>query len=103
MTKTVRLDDEAVEELEAGALWYETRREDLGVEFISAVREGFLRIASAPQTWPYVPDVPEMLGVRRMLLRRFPYAIVYVELEAEIRVLALAHTSREPGFWRSRL
>ena len=35
--------------------------------------------------------------------RRFPYAVVYIELDNEIRVLAVAHTSREPGFWRGRL
>ena len=40
--------------------------------------------------------------MRRRLLRRFPYVIVYVELVTEIRILALAHASREPGYWRER-
>lgn len=38
-----------------------------------------------------------------MPLRRFPYSIVYVELEDEIGVVAIAHGSRKPGFWRQRI
>jgi hypothetical protein len=33
----------------------------------------------------------------------FPFAIVYIELETEIRILAVAHGSREPGYWRRRM
>jgi len=103
MTKPLRFDDEATEELETAADWYEARRENLGFEFMTAVRDALDRIAEGPQTWSLTPDVPMRLNVRRFLLRRFPYAIVYVELETEIRLLAVAHTSREPGFWRNRL
>lgn len=103
MTKPLRLDDEAVEELEAAAAWYEARRQDLGLDFVATIREALLRIADRPQTWPLAPGVPERLGARRFLLRRFPYSVVFVELDTEIRVIAVAHTSREPGFWRRRL
>jgi plasmid stabilization system protein ParE len=103
MTKPLRFDDDAVEEMEMAAEWYEARRQDLGIDFVTAVREALQRIADAPQTWPLVRDVPERLNVRRFLLRRFPYSVVFMELDAEIRVLAIAHTSREPGFWRTRL
>lgn len=82
--------------------WYEARRDGLGGDFLSALRDGLDRVAESPGTWPLAPDVAE-LQARRFLLRRFPYAIVYIELEQEIRVLAVAHTSREPGFWRARL
>ena len=75
----------------------------LGIDFVVAVRDAVARIGNAPRTWTLAPNLPEPLGVRRLLLRRFPYAIVYVELDDEIRVLAIAHTSREPGFWRERL
>jgi len=37
------------------------------------------------------------------VLRRFPYVVVFIELDAEIRILAIAHMSREPGFWRGRI
>lgn len=103
MTKPLRFDDEAAEELAMASDWYETRRKNLGLEFTAAVRDALARIAEHPRTWPLAADVAESLAVRRVLLRRFPYAIVYVELDAEIRLVAVAHTSREPGFWRTRL
>jgi toxin ParE1/3/4 len=103
MTKHVRFDDEAVEELESAARWYEAHNEGLGIEFVHAVRDALLRIVERPHTWPLRPHVPEDLNARHFVLRRFPYTVVYLELETEIRVLAIAHTSREPGFWRGRL
>jgi plasmid stabilization system protein ParE len=99
MTKPLRFDDEAVEEMDAAAQWYEARRENLGLEFIAEVRQALTSIANLPDTWPIVRAESR---ARRFVLRRFPYAIVYIHLEAEIRVLAVAHTSREPGFWRTR-
>jgi plasmid stabilization system protein ParE len=40
--------------------------------------------------------------IRRLPLRRFPYSIVYDLKPAEIRVLAIAHQRRKPGFWQGR-
>jgi plasmid stabilization system protein ParE len=99
MTKSLRFDDEAVEEMDAAAKWYEARRENLGLEFVAEVRQALIAIANAPHTWPVAGGEPR---ARRFLLRRFPYSIVYIQLDAEIRILAVAHTSREPGFWRTR-
>ena len=103
MTKPLSFDDEAVEELGSAAQWYETQREGLGIEFVRAVREALLRIAERPHTWPARPRVSVHLNARQFVLRRFPYAVVFAELASEIRVLAIAHTSREPGFWRGRI
>ncbi|HEY6327876.1 MAG TPA: type II toxin-antitoxin system RelE/ParE family toxin [Blastocatellia bacterium] len=41
-------------------------------------------------------------GSRRYLMRRFPYSIIYTVTPEEIRVLAVAHHSRRPGYWRNR-
>jgi hypothetical protein len=38
-----------------------------------------------------------------MVLRRFPYAVVFLELETEIRILAFAHKRRRPAYWQQRL
>ena len=40
--------------------------------------------------------------LRRLPLRRFPYNIVYHESQSVLRVVALAHQSRMPGYWRGR-
>lgn len=100
MTKPLRFDDEATEEMNAAAEWYEVRRENLGIEFVGEVRQALATIASAPESWTLIPEVDER--VRRFQLRRFPYAVVYLDLPSELRVLAIAHMSREPGYWRKR-
>jgi len=37
--------------------------------------------------------------VRVKLVHRFPYAVYYRSLAEEILILAVAHTSRQPGYW----
>jgi toxin ParE1/3/4 len=49
-----------------------------------------------------VPISPKRRSVRRMWVPRFPYAVVYSEADEEIRVIAFAHTSRRPGYWKGR-
>ena len=39
---------------------------------------------------------------RRYLLRRFPYSIVYQATPEELRILAVAHHTRRPGYWAQR-
>jgi toxin ParE1/3/4 len=41
-------------------------------------------------------------GKRRYLMRRFPFAIIYSVLSDQLRILAVAHESRRPGYWRGR-
>jgi plasmid stabilization system protein ParE len=42
-------------------------------------------------------------ATRRLPLRRFPYSIFYQVGDDEVRVLAIAHQSRKPGFWQKRV
>jgi plasmid stabilization system protein ParE len=41
-------------------------------------------------------------GKRRYVMRRFPFAIVYSVSGDQLRILAVAHQSRRPGYWRRR-
>jgi plasmid stabilization system protein ParE len=41
-------------------------------------------------------------GKRRYIMRRFPYSLIYTIVAEEIRILAVAHHSRRPGYWRRR-
>lgn len=103
MTKPVRFDAEAEEEFTAAAGWYERERPGLGGEFLVSVNETVLEVRERPETFSLVPAVPQALGVRRALVKRFPYAVVFLELADEIRVLAVAHGARKPGYWRDRV
>jgi plasmid stabilization system protein ParE len=73
VTKPLRLDREAEEELETAWRWYEERRPGLGTEFLTRSR------------------------------KRSSSSIVFVDLPNERRVVAIAHGRREPGFGRERL
>ena len=45
---------------------------------------------------------PKLHGKRRLVMKHFPYSVIYEVAEKEIRVMAVAHHSRRPGFWRKR-
>ncbi len=96
--KPVKLIQEAETELWEAALYYEEQQCGLGAEFIREVRTAFKLIQRSPAMWP-VKD----RGMRRFLVARFPF-IVHFRIEAEcIRVVAIAHGHRKPGYWANRI
>jgi toxin ParE1/3/4 len=101
--KKVRNEPEAEEELLAAARWYDEKRPGLGDEFLAAVDAAVELIQSHPAGGRRAPGVRKTVPARRILLRRFPYAVVYLELERELRILAFAHERRRPGYWKRRL
>lgn len=103
MSIPIRFDLEAEQELEAAAIFYEQRRDGLGKTFLNAIDDAVGRLRDAPRRFRWAPNIPQELGVRRILLVKFPYSLAYLILEGEIRVLAVAHASRRPGYWAERL
>jgi plasmid stabilization system protein ParE len=102
MTKPVRLDPAAEDELADAEAWYEERA-GLGGDLVAAVREAGDRIAERPHSFPFAHGVPSRLEIRRCPVRRFPYGLCFLELPDEIRVLAVAHNRRRPFYWRKRV
>ena len=96
--KNIVIDAEAEHELSASVRFYEQREPGLGLSFARAAREAVQTIQAAPERRPLRKD-----GTRRFVMERFPFVIHYVELENTTWVLAFAHTSRKPGYWRRRL
>jgi len=41
-------------------------------------------------------------GKRRFVTRRFPFSVIYTVVGDQVRILAVAHHSRRPRYWRSR-
>jgi plasmid stabilization system protein ParE len=101
--KPVRVEPEAKQELAAAAGWYEEQREGLGLELLAEVDAVFTAIARAPSRFPLYPRVANELGVRRAAARRFPYSIAFIELPNVVRVVAVAHERRRPGYWVGRV
>jgi hypothetical protein len=76
---------------------------DSGVEFLTEMERVLPLIGTSPASFPRLLDLPADLMIRRALLPRFPYAVIFMDLGAEIRVLAVAHTKRRPGYWLNRV
>lgn len=103
MNPRVRFDDEADAEYRLAGRWYETRREQLGIEFFDAVDATIEQIVAMPRAGSRVQRLPADLTVRRRAVTRFPYHVVYLEMSTHIRILAIAHDRRKPGYWKDRL
>ena len=102
MKRRVRISAEAEAELAETARWYDQQRPGLGVDFLRSIGRVVARIEVAPQTGSPVPGVTDA-DIRRLLVRRFPYHVVYVELPDRIQVLAIAHHRRRPRYWIGRV
>jgi toxin ParE1/3/4 len=102
LTRPIRISGEAEAEMAEAARWYESHRVGLGTEFIDAVDYAVDRIAETPQMGSPLPSVADE-AIRRRVVRRFPYHVVYLELTDRIQILAVAHDRRRPGYWLGRL
>ncbi len=67
---------------------------DFAQEVYSAIQD----IVEHPKTWPNFH-----VDIRRRLINRFPYAILYTEESKTVYILAIMHLSRDPKYWKSRL
>jgi len=102
VTKGLRVHELAEDELAGAALWYEGKQPGLGTAFVELIDQAVERIRSGVLPSNPVPGVTRNRNARRVLLRRFPYSIVFYENMDEIVIVAFAHSSRRPGYWRSR-
>jgi plasmid stabilization system protein ParE len=93
----IEIHEDAENELKAAATFYEERERDLGLSFLRRLRQTFDDIITQPYAGTIVVN-----DIRRRLLRQFPYSVVYRIESQRIVVLAVAHWSREPGYWKQR-
>ena len=98
MSLPVRLLPEAKAEFDAAADWYEQKRPGLGADFVARVGEALARIAVNPRLHHKVYH-----DVRKAVVKKFPYVVIYQEEPAEVLVISVFHTSRNPAVWQSRV
>jgi toxin ParE1/3/4 len=102
VTIEIRFLDEAIEELEGAAAWYQSQRDGLGLTFLAAVDRTVDSIERWPRSGPLADQVAEHLEVRRAPIARFPYYLAYMVTNDVLFVLAVAHEHRRPGYWTER-
>jgi plasmid stabilization system protein ParE len=95
--KTVRLLLPAEHEMLDAARYYQIQAHGLGEEFLRKVELALQDIAANPERWPVAGS-----EVRRRLIHRFPYAVLYRVDATEVVVLAIAHLRRRPEYWVQR-
>lgn len=89
----------AREELIEAQDWYENEIPGLGRRFRAAVDAAVGRMSANPRQFPVVRK-----NIRRALLRRFPYALMFViEPDEALTVIACFHGSRDPAQWQRRM
>lgn len=103
MTRRIEILTEAVEEAEQAITWYENQRPGLGAQFAAALESALDLLATDPIPCVPVQGKAARLGVRRLILKRFPYDVVFIQSPDLGRVIAVAHHARRPGYWRRRL
>jgi len=89
---------EAQQDIEEAYGWFEDRRTGLGEDFLSCVDAAVQNICRMPELYAKVYE-----EYRRVLVRRFPYAVFYEYTGAKVVIYSIFHTSQDPDKWRVRL
>jgi toxin ParE1/3/4 len=96
--KPVTFHSVAEKELSKATSYYERQREGLGSEFRREFEAALAQVCHNPNAYA----VQDESGVRYCPLHRFPYTLVYVEVDDEIWIAAVAHQHRRPRYWARR-
>lgn len=70
----------------------------LGDDLVNEVEAAVQRAVAHPDS-----GTPDVVGARRMRVRRFPYSVVYAPRGDQLIVLAVAHDRRRPRYWPARV
>ena len=94
---------EAFLEVDETIAFYEGQRAGLGVDFYLEVEATIELAADSPGVGSPISGARGRLLLRKYPVRRFPFLVWVAGGGDERRVVAVAHASREPGYWRDRL
>jgi len=89
---------EANQEMLEAACHYEFLSPGLGDDYLAEVEHAVHSIALSPQTWPILES-----DLRRRLIIRFPFGILYRIEPDKILIVAVAHLRKKPGYWKKRI
>lgn len=79
------------------ARYYELQAPGLGQDFLNKVESALQDLIHSPERWPVVQE-----DIRRRMIRRFPYSLLYRIDPGEVVILAVMHQKRHPSYWLPR-
>lgn len=88
----------AAEDYEEAFIWYSAHGFDIALDFEREIERCLRLIVLNPLRWPKF-DAER----RRLIVRKFPFSIIYEMIGQEIVILAIAHGKRKPYYWRDRV
>jgi plasmid stabilization system protein ParE len=96
--RSVEFHPDAQKEFISAAQFYERQTQGLGRDFITTVQRAYERL-------PIFPMSGARFGrrLRRLLVPKFPYGLLYRVEPERIYIVAVMHLHRRPRYWRSRL
>jgi toxin ParE1/3/4 len=90
--------DLAWQELVDAYSWHEELGQACGAEFATAMHRALIDVGEHPLRFPRCG-----WHIRRCLILRFHYAVIYEVKPDYVYIVAIKHTSRRPGYWKSRV
>ena len=94
----LRYHPDADDEAKVALRWYAARSPREARRFDSALGRIFDEIVGRPDRYPRLDS-----EFREAAVPRFPYSVIYRALPTgDVQVIAVAHASRAPGYWRDR-
>jgi len=88
---------EAEEEFNQAIDYYEDIEPGLGYDFALEVHATIKRTVEFPNAWVVLEG-----DVRRSLVNRFPFGVLYVKESEEIFIVAVMNLHRKPEYWKNR-
>jgi plasmid stabilization system protein ParE len=89
---------EALQEYDEAAHYYFQKQPGLDIRFIICIENAIQLILEDPSRWrPFDDDI------RRCFTRVFPFGILYTIEPDFVLIVAVAHCSREPNYWKHRI
>ena len=98
MFENVRIRPEAELDLQDAYSYFEQCKVGLGTDFMECVENALAKVSANYEHYPIVHQ-----SIRRILVRRFPFAVFFKEVDSIILVFAVLHCAREPRTSRARL
>jgi plasmid stabilization system protein ParE len=95
---SVVFDPDAKAEFLAAVQYYESCQSGLGRRFKLIVQSALQKVAETPFQYRLIHT-----HFRRYLFPKFPYAVIFSIEPDHIRIIAVAHTKRKPGYWQRRI
>ncbi len=99
----VKVSREAATEFEEAVFWYEQEEFGPGRRLADAFEQA-IKLLEEPNP-PLVPASYKAAeaGARQLILHKFPFSLITIQKNRTLIVVAFAHHSRKPGYWRRRI